>query len=80
VIAVCTCACGNQHVSTWEGHAVWPTTPAQLDVLIAAVKAIPPGCHSHSGLRCEEDEYGWCYLINRSTVLDVLRSASAEQK
>jgi hypothetical protein len=40
--------------------------------LLAAVRAIEPGCHSHSGLMCEEDEYGWCYLIVRQDVLALL--------
>ena len=37
-----------------------------------AVKAISSGCHSHSGLNCEKDEYGWCYLIDRSDVLHLV--------
>jgi len=36
------------------------------------VEQVPSGCHSHSGLNCEKDAYGWCYLIDRSAVLELL--------
>jgi hypothetical protein len=47
-------------------------TAQERERLRKAVAAIKPGCHSHSGLSCEEDEYGWCYLIDRGEVLSLL--------
>ena len=40
--------------------------------LRAKVEGLTSACHSHSGLMCEPDEFGHCFLIDRAAVLALL--------
>jgi len=52
---------------------------AALQALRELVQALPPACHSRSGLNCEADAYGWCYLIDRGAVLDAIATLEVGQ-
>ena len=56
----------------WLKDAIVAIEADMLELAATAVKAIPSCCHSHSGLDCEKDAYGWCYLIDRGAVLKIL--------
>jgi hypothetical protein len=45
--------------------------PYHADLRVA-VEGLHPACHSRSGLNCEADAFGWCYLISRADVLALI--------
>jgi hypothetical protein len=68
--------CGHSngtHPSGCWYVAVVDAVAAERARIRAAVEALPSGCHSHSGLRCEHDWFdGWCSLIEGHAVLRII--------